>query len=175
MHLLSRCIYGFCPFFTMHAYLWIYLSNNIYWVALVNVNVNVYLLFYAFCFFFVSFGDYLMSFAFSLLHFPMNLALKIVNVNPHLLLFLSFVFNLLQFPLNGCFLGCLDFVELSLQFFSIPLGYENNHNLDIDLFLISRYLTINFKYYTINFNILLKPASILYVFAVIIVNLLMFN
>ena len=67
------------------------------------------------------------------------------------------------------------FVELSLQFFSIPLGYENNHNLDIDLFLISRYLTINFKYYTINFNILLKPASILYDFAVIIVNLLMFN
>jgi len=41
----------------------------------------------------------------------------------------------------------------------IRLGYGNNHNLDDDLFLISRYLTINFKYYSINFNILLKQLQ----------------
>ena len=46
----------------------------------------------------------------------------------------------------------------------ILLGYGNNHNLDDNLFIISRYLTINFKYYSINFNILLKPTSILYLF-----------
>jgi len=47
----------------------------------------------------------------------------------------------------------------------ILLGYGNNHSLDVDLFLISRCLTINFlKYYTINFNILFKSASILYLF-----------
>ena len=42
------------------------------------------------------------------------------------------------------------------------LRYENNDNLDVDLFLLSKYLTINFKYYIINFNILLKPPLILY-------------
>jgi len=41
----------------------------------------------------------------------------------------------------------------------ILLGYENNHNLIDDLFLISRYLTNNFKYYSINFNILLKQLQ----------------
>ena len=34
-------------------------------------------------------------------------------------------------------------------------------NLDIELLLINRFLTINFKYYHINFNILLKPDSLL--------------
>ena len=38
-------------------------------------------------------------------------------------------------------------------------GYENDHNLDDDLFLISRNLTFNFKYYSINFNILLKKLQ----------------
>ena len=47
----------------------------------------------------------------------------------------------------------------------IRLRYgNNNHDFDIDLFLICRYLTINLKYYNINFNILLKPASIMYLF-----------
>jgi len=41
----------------------------------------------------------------------------------------------------------------------ILLGHENNHNLVDDLFLISRYLTINFEYYSINFNILLKQLQ----------------
>ena len=34
-------------------------------------------------------------------------------------------------------------------------------NIDIELLLINRFLTINFKYYHINFNILLKSDSLL--------------
>jgi len=41
----------------------------------------------------------------------------------------------------------------------ILLGYENNHNLVDYLFIINSYLTINFKYYNINFNILLKQLQ----------------
>ena len=41
----------------------------------------------------------------------------------------------------------------------ILLGYGNNHNLDDDLFLMGRHLTINFNYYNINFNILLKQLQ----------------
>jgi len=41
----------------------------------------------------------------------------------------------------------------------IMLGYRNNHNLDVNLSLISRYLIINFKYYSINLNILLKQLQ----------------
>ena len=40
--------------------------------------------------------------------------------------------------------------------YHILLGYQNYGNLGVDLFLISRHLTINLKYYTINFNILFK-------------------
>ena len=41
------------------------------------------------------------------------------------------------------------------------LGPVMKINLDIELLLINMFLTINFKYYHINFNILLKSDSLL--------------